>query len=146
MQLTNVHKAKALAQSKADGKGKKKVGKVLKVDSAKDDYGWYLYHQLHLQHARTRERANARIHSRTHADTGESTTLGPSLILAGTSRHHRVYGGRAFDHVPSGSSACSRDAQAYLAQMIAAASMSCTARRAALGATAVSARQQARTN
>ena len=61
VQLTNVHKAKALAQSKADGKGKKKVGKVLKVDSAKDDYGWYLYHQLHLQHART--------HARTHAHT-----------------------------------------------------------------------------
>ena len=40
-QLTKIHQAKALAQSKADGKGKKKVGKVLKVDSAKDDYGWY---------------------------------------------------------------------------------------------------------
>ena len=67
MQLTNVHKAKALAQSKADGKGKKKVGKVLKVDSAKDDYGWYLFHQLHLQHAHTHARANARANARTHS-------------------------------------------------------------------------------
>ena len=65
VQLTNVHKAKALAQSKADGKGKKKVGKVLKVDSAKDDYGWYLYHRLHLQHACT----HARTHTRTRTYT-----------------------------------------------------------------------------
>lgn len=40
-QLTNVHKAKALAQSKADGKGKTKKGKVLKVEGGDyNDDGW----------------------------------------------------------------------------------------------------------
>jgi hypothetical protein len=103
-QLTKIHQAKALAQSKADGKGKKKVGKVLKVDSAKDDYGWYRTSDPLTAHERNNT-PPCKQHTRTDTNSQHAvpahTQVGAPRLWQGLSAV-LASGSGAIDHGPFG--------------------------------------------